>query len=347
MAAAVESMGANGTEPTHTETSPVVLLINSTTQSLEIQSPSAIPETNHTGLPGWVPGTNTSSSTVREDPKPTTWTAPGNTTEPSFHTSFLTPTPKSSPTPFKSSRTVTSIALTPTSSTATAETGDYSGGGGSPKTKVAIAVPVTVVGVLILAALGFFFIRRRKRSTESPPYNGTDPASPGASSAILMSVHPKLSMSSPNPDTPPMRRKPVPAAAAAATARNSLARDLSLASVNNSSEADPRSEVGIARAVPIDQRFSVTEYDVHGSARPISSINHTVDYGTTGAGTPGNAQRASGRYSPDTHDDVSEVSVELGRVSHERDFDDMSSVSSIGDDHLQARPDRHNQTPRL
>ncbi|KAF7720147.1 Uncharacterized protein PECH_007426 [Penicillium ucsense] len=272
---------------------------------------------------------NSSSSPVESTPT----TRYGNSTQPSSRPFNITSTPRFSSTPSTSSPlSVTSrtTTTTSTSSCATGEDGSTScKSGPSSTTKIAIAVPVSVVGVLILAALGFFFLRRRRRHSDRSSYDSSNPGSPRASNAILMSAHPKGTISSPDTNlAAPVRRKPVP------MAMDHSVHDLSMASTHAPSEPDPRNEDGVPRAIPMSQRFSATEYDPHHSTRPLSSMNPGALSDRNGTEAAATAHLSSGRYSRDIDDDVSEVSVQLGQASyHERDFDDVSSVSSMEGDH--------------
>lgn len=220
----------------------------------------------------------------------------------------------------------TVVSTTSTSTLQTAAPGAYSGGGDSVKTKLAIAIPIAIVGLLGILALLFFFIRHRKRRHVPPPYEMSGSETPGVSTAALMATTPKISVASPDPAVGNPSRLPV------IDVTRSHAHDTTPGSASARPDDDPRTELGIAMAAPMDQRLGATEHDLRDFSRPVSSISRRVSNG------PPSARAASVRMpfenqGIEDNDGVSIISDEHGQINNERDFDDMSSVSSFDDDH--------------
>lgn len=201
----------------------------------------------------------------------------------------------------------------------------YSGGGDSIKNKLAIAIPTAVVGLLIILALLFFFIRRRRRRTTHPPYEMSGTETPGISTAALMATMPRI-MAPPETAATNLHRLPV------INVTGSSTHETTPGSASARLDDDPRTELGIAMAVPMDQRLSATEHDLREFSRPVSSVSYRVSAGQPSAG-PVSVRMPFENQSSDENDAVSVISGEHARTDHELDFDDMSSVSSFDDDH--------------
>lgn len=91
---------------------------------------------------------------------------------------------------------------------------------------------------------------------------------------------------------------------------------------------DFNTELGLAVAVPMNQRMSATEHDLHELGRSPSVT------GTGAAGIRLPFQSHHGGGADDDDDDaVSVVSDVNERRDGEHDFDDLSPVSSFNDDH--------------
>lgn len=87
---------------------------------------------------------------------------------------------------------------------------------------------------------------------------------------------------------------------------------------------EPHPEIGLAIAVPMDQqRLSATEETLRRFSRPVSAASG-------GIAPPVNMPLANPRGDGD--EAVSVVSDLNEHQAHEPDLDDMSSVSSLGDD---------------
>ncbi|KAJ5359677.1 uncharacterized protein N7496_012090 [Penicillium cataractarum] len=244
---------------------------------------------------------------------------------------------------FSTTSTETPMTLSGTVSTTSASTlqtaapGAYSGGGGSVKTKLAIALPIAIVGLIILALL-FFFIRRRKRRNARQPYEMSGTNTPGVSTAALMNTTRKISIASPEPAAMNLSRLPV------IDVTRSHDHEPTPGSASARSEDDPRTELGIAMAVPVDQRLSATEHDLRDFSRPVSSVSRRVSNGPSSAGLV--SVRMPFESRSEDNDGVSIISGEHGRTDHERDFDDMSSVSSFDDEHERERIEGQSQSFR-
>lgn len=226
----------------------------------------------------------------------------------------------------------TVVSTTTTSSSAleteTAALGAYSGGGDSVKTKLAIALPIAIVGLLVILALIFFFVRRRKHRKARPPYEMSGTKTPGVSTAALMTTTPKIAITSPQPATVNLSRLPVIDVMRSQDHEHAPRPG----SASARSDDDPRTELGVAVAVPMDQRLSATEHDLREFSRPVSSASHRVSAGPPSGGLA-SVRMPFENQSSDETDAVSIISGEHGRTDHERDFDDMSSVSSFDDEH--------------
>jgi hypothetical protein len=222
--------------------------------------------------------------------------------------------------------TLTGTVVSTTSAVVeTTAPGAYSGGGDSIKNKLAIAIPIAVVGLLIILALLFFFIRRRRRRTAHPPYEMSGTETPGVSTAALMATTPRI-IAPPEPAATNLHRLPVIGVTGSST------HEITPGSASARSDDDARTELGIAMAVPMDQRLSATEHDLREFSRPVSSVSHRVSAGPPSAGLA-SVRMPFETQSSDENDAVSIISGERGRTDHDRDFDDMSSVSSFDDDH--------------
>lgn len=87
---------------------------------------------------------------------------------------------------------------------------------------------------------------------------------------------------------------------------------------------DSNTELGLAVAVPMNQRLSATEHDLRGLGRSPSAV---------GAGAAAIRLSFQSNHGGDDDDAVSVVSDLNERRDGEHDFDDLSSVSSFNDDH--------------
>lgn len=268
-----------------------------------------------------IPSSTSSSSAISESTTPLTTTSTSSTTSP------------------ETAMTLTGTVVSTTSAVVeTTAPGAYSGGGNSIKNKLAIAIPIAVVGLLLILALLFFFIRRRRRRTTHPPYEMSGPGTetPGVSTAALMATTPRI-IAPPEPAATNLHRLPI------IDVTGSSTHETTPGSASARSDDDPRTELGIAMAVPMDQRLSATEHDLREFSRPVSSVSHRVSAGPPSAGLA-SVRMPFENQSSDENDAVSIISGEHGRTEHERDFDDMSSVSSFDDDH--SRVEAHGQAFR-
>ncbi|KAJ5188061.1 hypothetical protein N7491_004385 [Penicillium cf. griseofulvum] len=263
--------------------------------------------------------------------------------------------PKSNPSSLASTQTASSTAITSASST-TSATSDSTAFSGSPSktTKIAIAVPVSIIGLALILALIFFLARRRRRQKERntlPPSYDIATGHRSAVSTQELMISPKSStpeprrsfstpvMSSPamsmpmpipripiisiSPSTESRGRTPSPGASSGASVRR-MSMD--------HGPGDSVAELGVAVAVPMDQRRSATEQDFRGrvasaaSSRGPSRLTRMPfeDFSDDEVGI-GIARGGS----DDGYDDaVSDVSDLDGR-RRERDFDEHSVVSSF------------------
>ncbi|KAK5789074.1 hypothetical protein VI817_008198 [Penicillium citrinum] len=181
----------------------------------------------------------------------------------------------------------------------------------STKTKLAIALPISIVGLLVIGALIFFFLRRRKRRNTVPAYDIATGQQRGISTSELMAVQ-KVETS--NPGMSSISHFP-----GSVTNISNRGLDLDPSSVRPGVN-DSHTELGLTIAVPMDQRRSASQQDLprfSGTASMTSTPRMPFD---------------SRDGEEDDDDDISIVS----RRNRERDFDDMSSVSSFednGDEH--------------
>ncbi|KAJ5586586.1 hypothetical protein N7450_006373 [Penicillium hetheringtonii] len=181
----------------------------------------------------------------------------------------------------------------------------------STKTELAIALPISIVGLLVIGALIFFFLRRRKRRNTVPAYDIATGQQRGISTSELMAVQ-KVETS--NPGMSSISHFP-----GSVTNISNRGLDLDPSSVRPGVN-DSHTELGLTIAVPMDQRRSASQQDLprfSGTASMTSTPRMPFD---------------SRDGEEDDDDDISIVS----RRNRERDFDDMSSVSSFednGDEH--------------
>ncbi|KAJ5465618.1 hypothetical protein N7530_009405 [Penicillium desertorum] len=274
-------------------------------------------------------------------------------------TLYTTPSPSPTPSTTLSisnlssltSTQTTTISASATEATATSDPTTFSSGP-SKTTKIAIAVPVSVIGLALILALLFFLIRRRRREKERnalpPPYDIATGHRSGVSTQELM-----ISPKSPTPG--PRRSLSTPAMSSTATAMpmpripiinispstesrgrtpspnpspgSGSVRRVSMAHGAGDSEA----EIGVAVAVPMDQRRSATEQDLRGRVASVASRGPSrlarmpfEDFSDDEVGIG----IAVGGSDDDDDDAVSEVSDLEGR-RRERDFDQVSVVSSF------------------
>ncbi|CAI7574050.1 unnamed protein product [Penicillium pancosmium] len=235
-----------------------------------------------------------------------------SSTSTSTSSSSTTTTTSSSTSSSSSSITTTTETEATEAPTDTTDTG-ASNSLSSTNTKLAIALPIAIVGLLIIAALTFFFRRRRRRRNAQPEYDIATGQTRALSTAELMALQ-KIEGS--GPETSSMHHLPVIQVPQyqerVRTSGSATARTV----VDNS-----HTELGLAVAVPLDQRRSASEHDL---PRFSGSASRTS--------TPRMPFESRGGGSNDDDDDVSIVSDENERRNRERDFDDMSSVSSFEDD---------------
>ncbi|CAI7645939.1 unnamed protein product [Penicillium crustosum] len=257
--------------------------------------------------------------------------------------------------PWPSASEVTTNPAPTSSSETTSATSDSTAfsGGPSKATKIAIAVPVSVVGLALILALLFFLSRRRrreqKRNVLPPPYD----IATGHRSAVST----QELMISPKSSTPePRRSVSTPAMSSAPTSLPLPIPRIPVISISPSTESrgrtpspnpspgsgsvhrmsmtrgpgDSEAELGVAVAVPMDQRRSATEQDFRDRVASVTSSRGPSrlarmpfeDFSDDEVGI-GIANGGS-----DDDDAVSEVS-DLGGRRRERDFDEVSVVSSF------------------
>ncbi|KGO78075.1 hypothetical protein PITC_040830 [Penicillium italicum] len=276
----------------------------------------------------------------------------------SHYPSSSTTTPRTTP----SSTNSSSITSTPTTTTisasstetisATSDSTAFSGGP-SKTTKIAIAVPVSVIGLALILALLFFLSRRRRyekeRNVLPPPYEIVTGHRSAVSTQELM-VSPKSS-------TPEPRRSLLaPAMSSTATSMPLPMPRIPIINISPSTESrgrtptpdpspgpgsvhrmpmahgpcDSEAELGVAVAVPMDQRRSATEQDLRGRAASVASSRGPSrlarmpfeDFSDDEVGI-GIAVGGS-----DDDDAISDVS-DLDGWRRERDFDEVSVVLSF------------------
>ncbi|KAJ5578756.1 uncharacterized protein N7459_007720 [Penicillium hispanicum] len=245
-------------------------------------------------------------------------------------------TPTSSPTTTASA----TAATTSKDDDAHAAPGASSGSWNSTKTKLAIAIPIAVVGLLCIGALVFFLLRRRKRQRnahrtvqrkDQPPFDRTS-QSTAVSTSELVEIA-KISTPEPVAAGPP--RLPV------LDLPSSFSRDVedgehspggSTAQPSPSLLDEPHAEIGLAIAVPMNQRLNTTAEKLPRLSRPPSAA-------TMGAGPATRMSFQDARR--DGADTVSMISDLNEQKDHEQDFDDMSSVSSLNDEDTHHSHDDH------
>lgn len=242
-------------------------------------------------------------------PSSTTTTALTSTSS----SSTTTTTTSSSTTSSSSITTTTQSEPTevPTDTTDTGASNSLS----STNTKLAIALPIAIVGLLIIAALTFFFLRRRRRRNAQPEYDIAIGQTRALSTAELMALQ-KFEGSDPAASS--MHHLPVIQVHQYQDRARSPASATARTVVDNS-----HTELGLAVAVPLDQRRSASEHDLprfSGSASRTSTPRMPFE------------SRGGGSNDDDDDDDISVVSDMNERRNRERDFDDMSSVSSFEGD---------------
>lgn len=266
--------------------------------------------------------TTSESIPTRIVPMSSSSAVPESTTPPTTTSAF-----SNTPTETRISLFGTVASTTSASTFETAAPGAYAGGGDSVKNKLAIALPIAIVGLLLIIALVFFFFCRRRRRTTRPPYEMTGNATAGVSTAALM-TSPKITIAPPEPATSNLPRVPI----IDVTRSQSHDHQPTPGSASARSDDDASTELGIAAAVPMDQRLSATEHHLREFSRPVSSVSHRVSAGPPSAGLA-SVRMPFENQSSDDNDAVSIISGEHGRGAHDRDFDDMSSVSSLNDEH--------------
>ncbi|KAJ5131472.1 uncharacterized protein N7515_007511 [Penicillium bovifimosum] len=219
-----------------------------------------------------------------------------------------------------------------------------SSGGTSKTTKIAIAVPVSIIGTALLLALCFFLARRRRcqreRNALPPSYDIATQQTTATSTQELMMAQksatpepsasvptptmavptPRIPLISVSPSTEDGGRTPSPGPSTGST------------SVHRMSAQGPRGsepELGIAVAVPMDRRWSATEEMMGrvGSVRSSRGPSRLArmpfeDFEDDEVGI------GIGIAVGGDDDAVSEVSDD-GRRERERDFDEVSVVSSF------------------
>lgn len=225
----------------------------------------------------------------------------------------------------------TFVLASPTSTDTfeTAAPGAYSGGGDSVKNKLAIALPIAIIGLFLIAALIFFLLRRQRRRTTRSPYEMTSNTRDGVSNAALMNS-PRIVIAPPIPA--PAHPARIPIIDVMSTHDSLHQHQPTPGSAPARSDDGSRTELGVAVAVLMDQRLSATEHDLREFSRPVSSVDHRVSAGPPTAGLA-SVRMPFENPSSDENDAVSILSGEPGREDVTHDFDDMSSISSLNDEH--------------
>ncbi|KAJ5826636.1 hypothetical protein N7447_003399 [Penicillium robsamsonii] len=254
-----------------------------------------------------------------------------------------------------STQTASSTATTSASTTSAISDSTAFSGGPSKTTKIAIAVPVSVIGLALILALLFFLYRRRRhdkqRNALPPSYDiATGHRSAVSTQELMVSPKsstpesrrsfstPAMSSTAMSMPMPPIPRIPIISISPSTESRGQTPspgpssgtsfRRMSMTRGPNDSEA----ELGVAVAVPMDQRRSATEQDFRGRVASVASSRRPSrlarmpfeDFSDDEVGI-GIARGGS----DDEYDDaVSDVSDLDGR-RRERDFDDHSVVSSF------------------
>ncbi|KAJ5614956.1 hypothetical protein N7537_000070 [Penicillium hordei] len=282
---------------------------------------------------------------------PTSWTTPSISNSSSLTSTQTTIT----------TTTTTTISASASSSETTSATSDSTAfsGGPSKTTKIAIAVPVSVIGLALILALLFFLSRRRRRKQERntlpPPYDiATGHRSAVSTQELMISPksatpEPRRSLSTPamssvatsmplpipripvisiSPSTESRGRTPSPNPSPNPSPGSGSVHRMSMAREPGDSEA----ELGVAVAVPMDQRRSATEQDLRDWVASVTSSRGPSrlarmpfeDFSDDEVGIG----IAVGGSSDDDDDAVSDVSGLDGR-RRVRDFDEVSVVSSF------------------
>ncbi|KAJ5682971.1 hypothetical protein N7462_006136 [Penicillium macrosclerotiorum] len=257
-----------------------------------------------------------------------TWSPPTTSTT---SESVATATIISTPTLSSTTETSSSTSSATTKATSTSGPGSYSGSGESTKTKLAIALPISIVGVLAIIAFVVFFLRRRKRRNAAPEFASANGQATDRSTSQLMTAVPNIT--TPEPTAAALPRlsfidvPPIP-----------HSQDITPGSASARSDIDPNTELGVAVAIPGDDLRGPMERNPPDHARSESAAGATTGAGVTSVRLP-----FQNRTSED-EDDVSIISGMLGRRQGEGDFDDMSSVSSFGEE--DSRTNNHGQSFR-
>ncbi|CAI7660077.1 unnamed protein product [Penicillium discolor] len=314
-------------------------------------------------MPGWVDPATTatgihpetvpwpSASELTTNPAPTPWTTPSISNSSSITSTQTTIT------------STTTISASSSETTSAISDSTAFSGGPSKTTKIAIAVPVSVIGLALILALLFFLSRRRRREQERnvlpPPYD----IATGHRSAVST----QELMISPKSSTPEPRRSiSTPAMSSAATSMPLPIPRIPVISISPSTESrgrtpspnpspgsgsmhrmsmargpgDSEAELGVAVAVPMDQRRSATEQDFRDRVVSVTSSRGPSrlarmpfeDFSDDEVGigiAVGGSDDDNGDDDDDDDDDaVSDVS-DLDERRRERDFDEVSVVSSF------------------
>ncbi|KAJ5682079.1 uncharacterized protein N7477_002019 [Penicillium maclennaniae] len=197
-------------------------------------------------------------------------------------------------------------SATSTSESANAESDGLASTSKSTQNRLAIALPIAIIGLLAVAGVLFFYMRRRRQRNAQPAYGVPVSQSKGMPASKLMVVPAIVTTGS----TPRFSALGVP---------TNLTRDSSSGSSTVRSPDEANMELGIAVSISRDPRMSATEQNLYDMTQ--ASSNEIV---------------RSHLHSPsrNQHDDeaVSVISGLDERRAHEEDFDDMSSVSSFNDD---------------
>lgn len=278
------------------------------------------------------PSTSTSETTTSTTAEGTTktendsgsWT--NTTTSTSQETATTTSTSSSSST---TTTTITPSVAAKSSHPAPSEDGTYSGIGSS-QTKLAIAIPIAIVGVLVIIGLIWFCLRRRRQQRYAQPtFNMATSQRTAVSTSDLMGI-PKIATPEPSVSSRPH----APILIVPREQRHKQSYSPSPASASARSPDHLNTELGIAVAVPVNPRMSVTEHDPRGFGRSAS----TAGTGAAGVRLPFQSTHAG-------DDDALSVISDLNeRRDGEHDLDDLSSVSSFNDDH--PGHDHHGRTGR-
>ncbi|KAJ6104753.1 hypothetical protein N7523_011073 [Penicillium sp. IBT 18751x] len=199
-----------------------------------------------------------------------------------------------------------SASATSSTASANAESGGLSSTSESTQNRLAIALPIAIIGLLAVAGVLLFYMRRRRQRNAQPAYDVPVSQSKGTPASKLMVV-PAV-----------VNTEPTPRFSAFGVPTN-LIRDSSSGSSTVRAPDEANMELGIAVLIPRDPQMSATQQDLHDMTQ--TSPNENV-----------RSHLHSPSRSQHDNEAVSIISGLDERRTHEEDFDDMSSVSSFNDD---------------